>query len=262
VRLAGGIFDIDGVLLDTPHERAWREALDALMAGVWRDLASRIGYRPGALTSAIYQEQVAGKPRAMGAAAALAHFHVPDPDGAREREYSVAKQETLERLAAAGEVRAYADAVRFLLAVKAAGVRVCAASSSKNADGFLRGIAVADFTAGDAPERESGGAGATLLDLFDADVNGRSVPHGKPDPAIFLAAAEALQLPPGSCFVVEDAPAGIAAARAGGLDAIGVARHDDAAGLRDEGATIVTTRLDTIDVAALLRGDLRGAAND
>jgi len=50
VRLAGGIFDIDGVLLDTPHERAWREALDALMAGVWRDLASRIGYRPGALT--------------------------------------------------------------------------------------------------------------------------------------------------------------------------------------------------------------------
>jgi beta-phosphoglucomutase len=261
VPLTGGIFDIDGVLLDTPHERAWREALDALMAGSWRDLASRTGYRPGALTSTIYQEQVAGKPRAMGAAAVLAYFHVPDPEGGREREYSAAKQEALERLAAAGEVRAYDDAVRFLLATKAAGVRVCAASSSQNADGFLRGIAVAAFAPPGAPARVSGG-GATLLDLFDADVNGRAVPRGKPDPTLFLAAAEALRLPPESCFVVEDAPAGIAAARAGGMYAIGVARHDDAAGLRDKGATIVTTRLDTIDVAALLRGDLRKADND
>lgn len=262
MRLTGGIFDIDGVLLDTPHERAWREALDALMAGAWHDLASRIAYTPGALTSAIYQEQVAGKPRAMGAAAVLEHFHVPDPDGAREREYSATKQETLERLAAAGEVRAYDDAVRFLLAVKAAGVRVCAASSSKNADGFLRGITVADFSTPDASARVPGGADATLLDLFDADVNGHAVPHGKPDPALFLAAAEALQLPPGSCFVVEDAPAGIAAARAGGMYAIGVARHDDAAGLREEGAATVTTRLDTIDVAALLRGDILETDND
>jgi beta-phosphoglucomutase-like phosphatase (HAD superfamily) len=103
-------------------------------------------------------------------------------------------------------------------------------------------------------------AGATtLLELFDADVDGRAVAHGKPAPDLFLAAAEALGFPPGRCFVVEDAPAGVAAAKAGGMYAIGVARHDDAEWLRAAGADQVTQRLDTVEVAALLRDDARGA---
>ena len=129
VRLQGGIFDIDGVLLDTPHERAWREALATLMGGPWRALAPRTTYSPEAFTGAVYQEYVAGKPRLAGATAALAYFRVPDPDGSRAGEYAATKQTTLERLAAGADIRVYDDALRFLLAVKAAGVRVCAASS-------------------------------------------------------------------------------------------------------------------------------------
>lgn len=259
MRLQGGIFDIDGVVLDTPHERAWREALEQLMAGPWRSLGPQTTYTPGAFTTAVYQEHVAGKPRAAGAAAALAYFHVPDPDGSRTREYAEAKQAILERLAAAGDVYTYDDAVRFLLAVKAAGVRVCSASSSKNADGFLRGVSVGAFCAKQGLRYPFVGPTTTLLDLFDADVNGRQVPRGKPDPALFLAAAEALSLAPARCFVVEDAPAGIAAAKAGGMYAIGVARHHDADSLRADGADLVTERLDTINAAELLGADANGA---
>ena len=61
--LQGGIFDIDGVLLDTPLERAWREVLEELMNGPWRALAPQSTYPPSAFTSAVYQEHIAGKPR-------------------------------------------------------------------------------------------------------------------------------------------------------------------------------------------------------
>jgi beta-phosphoglucomutase-like phosphatase (HAD superfamily) len=253
MRFAGGIFDIDGVLLDTPHEKAWRGALERLMAGPWRSLAPRTTYTPPAFTDAVYQGQVAGKPREAGAAAALAYFHVPDPDGARAGEYAAAKQALLVRLAAAGDVRVFGDALRYLLEVKAGGVRVCAASSSKNADDFLRAVSVGAFTSAHGLRYPFVADATTLLDLFDADVDGRDVPRGKPDPALFLFAAEALGIPPRECFVVEDAPAGIVAAKAGGMYAIGVARLHDAESLRAAGADLVTLRLDAIAVDALLR---------
>jgi len=258
MELSGGIFDIDGVLLDTPHERAWREALETLMAGPWRALAPRTTFTPAAFTSTVYQEQLAGKPRAAGAAAALAYFHVPDADGSRAREYGKAKQAALERLAAGGAVHAYDDAVRFLLRVKGAGARVCAASSSKNADGFLRTVTVGALSTTLDPPVPQVTAATTLLDLFDADVNGREMPRGKPDPGLLLAAARALGFPPERCFVVEDAPVGIEAARAGGMYAVGVARQGDAGDLRHAGADLVTTSLDSIAVPALLRGAIRG----
>ncbi|MBN2581373.1 MAG: beta-phosphoglucomutase family hydrolase [Pirellulales bacterium] len=56
---------------------------------------------------------------------------------------------------------------------------------------------------------------------FGAIVTGRDVIRGKPDPQVFLLAAERLGVPPPHCAVVEDAPAGIAAARAAGMAAIG-----------------------------------------
>jgi beta-phosphoglucomutase-like phosphatase (HAD superfamily) len=254
MRFQGGIFDIDGVLLDTPHEAAWRGALEQLMAGSWRSLAPLTTYTPDAFTNAVYLGHIAGKPREAGAAAALAYFHVPDVDGARAREYATAKQALLERLAAAGHVRVYYDALRFLLEVKASGVRVCAASSSKNADDFLRAVSVGVFAAAHGLRYPFVTNTTTLLDLFDADVDGRDVPTGKPAPDLFLAAAQALGIPPSQCFVVEDAPAGIAAAKSGGMYAIGVARVHDAESLRAAGADLVTTRLDAFAVATLLRG--------
>lgn len=255
MRFTGGIFDVDGVLLDTPHARAWRDALAELMDGPWQALAPTTSYRPGAFTEAVYQEYVAGKPRAAGAAAALDYFHVSDPDGSLARQYSDVKQAIVERLAAAGDFFAYDDALRFLLNVKASGVHVCAASSSKNADNFLKGISVGAFCAREKLSYPFVQATTTLLDLLDANVDGLNVPRGKPDPALFLAAAHALGMEPSQCFVVEDAAVGVQAAKSGGMYGIGVARHQDADQLRAAGADIVVSSLDAIDVHTLV-GDV------
>lgn len=251
-RIRGGIFDVDGVLLDTPHEQAWRQALDELMAGPWRALQPQTTYAPGGLTSEIYQRRVAGKAREAGARAALEHFHVPDPDGSRARQYAEVKQDLLLQLAQRAEFAAYDDALRFLLQVKEAGTRVCAASSSKNADMFLNGIDVGAFCRAYGLRYPFVTGSSTLLEMFDADVSGWPVAQGKPAPDLFLAAAGQLGYPPEQCFVVEDAPAGIEAAKAGGMLGIGVARHHDEALLRAAQADIVVTSLDAVDVAALL----------
>jgi beta-phosphoglucomutase len=57
---------------------------------------------------------------------------------------------------------------------------------------------------------------------FQAVVTGQDVRRGKPDPQVFLLAAERLGVPPSRCAVVEDAPAGVAAARAAGMVGIGL----------------------------------------
>jgi len=228
----GAIFDVDGVLVDSPHEAAWREALDRLMAGPWHELALDTGYTPASFTTAVYLEQLAGKPRMAGATAALAFFGVPDPDGARVRAYADAKQTMIEELIARGAFTAFEDGKRLLLRLKAAGLKLAAASSSKNANDFLVRVPVAP--------------GVTMLDLFDANVCGRDFAHGKPHPEIFLTAAAELGLAPQECVVIEDAVSGVQAARAGGMDCVGVARLDDAAQLRAAGATMVVTSLDEL----------------
>src|SRR5258708_34449599 len=104
MRIEGGIFDIDGVLRDTSHEKAWRQALEELMIGPWKSLAPQTTYTPGAFTSAVYQTQVAGKPREAGAAAAPAHFHFPDPRRAPAAGYGETTQGPLEAPASTGGV--------------------------------------------------------------------------------------------------------------------------------------------------------------
>ena len=61
-----------------------------------------------------------------------------------------------------------------------------------------------------------------VRDRFKAVVTGMDVTRGKPDPQVFLIAAERLDTVPAACAVVEDAPAGVAAARAAGMKAIGL----------------------------------------
>lgn len=61
-----------------------------------------------------------------------------------------------------------------------------------------------------------------LSDHFDAIVSADDVGRGKPDPLVFLTAAERLGLPPARCVVVEDAPAGLLGARRAGMASIGV----------------------------------------
>ena len=62
-----------------------------------------------------------------------------------------------------------------------------------------------------------------MRSLFGAVVTGSDVTRGKPDPQVFLLAAGRLGIPPARCAVVEDAPPGIAAAKAAGMTAVGLA---------------------------------------
>lgn len=252
MRFNGAIFDVDGVLVDTPHERAWRESLQRLMEASWKALAPQTSYAPERYTTAVYQEYVAGKPREAGARAALDYFGVPDPDGRRLREYAETKQEYLLELIAQGQFVAFDDALRFLLALKGAGVRIAAASSSKNANVFLGKIAIGAFAAKHTLSYPFVGPDTTLLELFDANVCGRDFPHGKPAPDIFLAAAAELHLPPAQCVVIEDASSGVLAAKAGGMAAMGVARLGDQPLLVAAGADWVVTSLDELPLDAVL----------
>jgi beta-phosphoglucomutase len=207
----GAIFDVDGVVIDTPHERAWCDAL-----APYTD--------PARLSPALYRSVIAGRPRLDGARAALAALGLPV---ALAEAYAAAKQARFLALVGQGAFHVFPDAPPCLAALREAGWRLAAASSSRNASAMLARI----------PWR-----GATLRDLFHADLCGRDVP-GKPDPALFLAAAAELGLPPAACLVVEDAPAGIAAARRAGMATLAIARADDAPALHEAGADRVVVSL-------------------
>ncbi len=235
----GAIFDVDGVLVDSPHEQAWRESLQELMEGPWSDIRAQTTWTPEGFTAELYQQRMSGKPRKAGATAALEYFGVPDIDR-RVTEYGDHKQEMIIRLITDGKFSAYDDAVRFLVDVKKAGIPVAAASSSKNAKLFLERVDLGKY----------GGSG-NLHAAFDVDVSGRDFAEGKPNPEIFLTAAKELGVDPHDAFVCEDATNGIQAARAGEFGAVGVSRADDVDALAAEGADIVVTDMRTIDVDAL-----------
>jgi beta-phosphoglucomutase-like phosphatase (HAD superfamily) len=252
-KFQGVIFDVDGVLIDSPHEKAWRESLRELMQSDWSDIRDRTTWTPDAFTSLVYDRYVSGKPRMAGARAALDYFNVPDA-AKRVDEYASRKQAMVVSLIEAGDFTAYPDALRFVITVKDAGALIADASSSKNAGLFLSKIRLDTFAAEQGIKSSTLRPGLSLLDYFDVDVSGRDFAHGKPDPEIFLTAAKELGVEPGDAIVLEDAASGVQAAKAGDMAAIGIARHDDAALL--SAADLVVTTLDDVDTSALAEGRL------
>ena len=255
----GAIFDVDGVLVDSPHEQAWREGLQQLMENEWSDVQPQTSYAPEKFTPEVYQRVMSGKPRYAGAQAVLEHFGMPDPEK-RALEYGDRKQVMIVELIEASQFHAYPDALRFVLAVKDAGLRIAAASSSKNANAFLERIRLDEFAGEEGLSYDFVRPGYTLLDILDANVSGRDFEQGKPHPEIFLTAAEELGVPPGECFVVEDAANGVQAARAGNMAALGLARADDEELLEEAGADLVVTSLDDVSLDALAEGRLERAS--
>jgi beta-phosphoglucomutase-like phosphatase (HAD superfamily) len=251
----GAIFDVDGVLVDSPHEAAWRDAFTELMESSWADIRDQTTWTPEAFTSEVYQQVLSGKPRMDGARAALEYFGVPEPEK-RVDAYAERKQEMVVELIEAGKFSAYPDALRFLLAVKDAGMTVAAASSSKNAGLFLRQIRLDTFATQEGLDYDWIEPGLSLLAAFDVDISGRHFEHGKPHPDIFLAAAHELGVDPSAGFVVEDAVSGVQAAKAGAFAALGVARHDDEQLLAEADADIVVSTLDEVDLGGLAEGRL------
>ncbi|MGH3875059.1 MAG: HAD family hydrolase [Pseudonocardiaceae bacterium] len=256
---AAAIFDVDGVLVDSPHERAWQDSLRELMDNDWAGIADRTTWSDERFTPQVYQQVLSGKPRMSGALAALEYFEVPDA-AERAHAYAATKQTMVIKLIEAGEFQAYPDALRFLLAVRDAGIPVAAASSSKNAGLFLRQIRLDTFVA-EQGLHYSLRPGLSLLGFFDVDISGRDFTQGKPHPEIFLTAATELGVTPQHCFVVEDAVSGVQAAKTAGMTALGLARADDTGLLATANADLVVTSLDEVDVAGLSEHQLRRCAN-
>lgn len=226
--LSAALFDVDGVLLASPHEQAWRDALTGFAD-------------PARFTTAMYQACLAGKPRMDGARAALEALGVADAEQ-KAPLYAQRKQARLEELIRDQQVAPFPDALRLVEALLALDWPLAVVSSSKNANTMLQPIRLAD--------------GTRLLDAFRANVCGRDVRHSKPNPEIYQLAAAELDLRSDQCLVTEDAPVGIQAARAGGMAALGVARLHDEDGLRAAQADLVVKSLDEVDVAALAVGRL------
>src|SRR5215212_10245433 len=245
----GAIFDVDGVLVDSPHEEAWREGLQQLMENEWSDVQPETSYTPDKFTPEVYQSVMSGMPRYAGARAVLEYFDVPDPER-RAQEYGDRKQVMIVELIEASQFHAYPDALRFVLAVKDAGLRIAAASSSKNANAFLERIRLDEFSEEEGLSYDFVEPGYTLLDILDANVSGRDFEQGKPHPEIFLTAAAELGVPPEESFVVEEA------AKAGNMAALGLARADDEELLADANADLVVTSLDDVSLDALAEGRL------
>lgn len=94
------------------------------------------------------------------------------------------------------------NVLKTLQTLKEKGVRIAIGSSSKNTKRILTNIGI--------------------IDVFDAITDGNDIQHSKPDPEVFLVAAKKLGLEPSSCIVVEDAFAGIEAAKRGGFVAAAI----------------------------------------
>jgi HAD superfamily hydrolase (TIGR01509 family) len=117
-------------------------------------------------------------------------------------------------------------AVEFIRKCRARGLKLAVASSADKikVDGNLAEVGLPATT-------------------FDACVTGNDVERKKPDPQIFLLAAQRLGLPAGRCIVVEDAPNGIKAAKAAGSRCLGLTTSFDDQTLRSAGADWTATDL-------------------
>ena len=251
----GFIFDIDGVVVDSPHEEAWRQT------------AKNWGIEP--FTSEDYLRTAAGRPRAEGAAEIFKYFGLYERlalETASERKaalerFCVEKQQLIEQYIRRGKFEVYESTIRLMLEAKADGVRLAAASSSKNARAMLERIELYGLVESRGWSYASVKEGDRLYDLFDVDVCGRTFKHGKPHPEIFLTAASEWGIAPEFCVVFEDAISGVQGAKHGGMFCVGIVRIGTPEDLRDAGADVVVGDLDEVSYRALKEKVLAAVSN-
>lgn len=186
--MKAAIFDLDGVILSTDdlHYEAWKKIAD--QEGIYFD------------------REINNRLRGVSRMASL-EIILENAD----REYSLEEKEKLaeekngyyRELLKTITPDAVFDGVRETIdALKKKGIRVAIGSSSKNTKFILKQIG--------------------MLEEFDAISDGNNITHSKPDPEVFLKAAEMLDIEPEDCVVIEDAIAGIEAAKAGKMRAAAV----------------------------------------
>jgi beta-phosphoglucomutase len=214
----GVIWDVDGTLVDTAelHFQAWTDLARDLDKPFTRaDFAATFGKRNPEILRQLFNPHYSDQ-------------EVADLGERKEELYRAAARHGVELL----------PGVRSLLAGLAA-------------DGFRQAIGSS------APRRNL----ELILQLtrteryFDAVVSAEDTQRGKPDPQVFQVAAERLGVPPERCVVVEDAVAGVQAAKAGGMKCIAVSfvGHHPEESLRRAGADLVGRNLEEVTVQAVRR---------
>ncbi len=210
---AAVIWDVDGTLVDTAemHFDAWAELCRELGRPFTRDdFAATFGRRNPEIFRYLFGERFAD----------------------RELDELGFRKEELYRAAARRGVDLLPGVRPLLEGLKAAGFRQAIGSSAPKANVDL----IAEIT-GSAP-------------FFDAVSCAEDTSRGKPDPQVFLVAAVKLNVEPARCVVVEDAVAGVQAARAGGMKCIAVSfvGHHPEDKLRAAGADLVVKTLEQVGV--------------
>ncbi|WP_329023201.1 beta-phosphoglucomutase family hydrolase [Streptomyces sp. NBC_01423] len=225
------LFDLDGVVTKTAvvHAAAWKATFDAFLRE--RDGAD---FRP--FTDSDYDQYVDGRPRADGVRSFLASRDIELPEGTPDDPPDTRsvngvgnrKNELLLEKIRTDGVEPYEGTLRYIDAVRAAGLATAIVSSSANTRDVLHSI--------DAEQ------------LFDVRIDGvvareRKLP-GKPHPDTFLAAARDLGVEPSRAAVFEDALAGMDAGRSGHFGfVVGVDRVGQTDALYDHGADRVVKDL-------------------
>jgi beta-phosphoglucomutase family hydrolase len=229
------LFDLDGVLTRTAivHAAAWKQMFDSFL----EQHAARSG-QPFVPFDPVrdYAAYVDGMPRADGVRTFLASRGLTLPEGKPDDPPSVEtvaglgnrKNELVLRLIDESGVEVFEGSVRYVHAVRDAGLSRAVVSSSANTAAILQA--------------------AGLTELFDVRIDGVVAAErglaGKPAPDTFLVAAELLGVAPESAAVFEDALAGVEAGAAGGFGiVVGVDRIGQAEALKERGAHVVVADL-------------------
>jgi len=248
------IFDLDGVITQTAlvHSHAWKKMFDEYLrfrenkhGEPFREFTQKDDYLP----------YVDGKPRYEGVRSFLGSrgisipFGDPSDDVTMEtvcglgNRKNISFNEVLKR----DGVSVYESTVQLIHDLRAAGIRVGVASSSKNCEAVLEA--------------------AGLLPLIETRVDGVVSAElglkGKPEPDIFTTAAANLGVKPANSVVVEDAVSGVAAGRAGNFGLVlGIAREENNHELMINGADIVVNDISETSMEAINNWFATGIAED
>ncbi|GMT45472.1 MAG: beta-phosphoglucomutase [bacterium] len=233
------IFDLDGVITKTAtvHSHAWKKMFDDYL----RTRAGKTGETFREFTQEDYLAYVDGKTRYDGVKSFLESRNIEIPFGTPEDTPDMEtvcglgnkKNEAFNEVLRNEGVETYPATVLLMEELKKRGIRVGVASSSKNCEVVLKAAGLEQLV-----ETRVDGVVSATLKL-----------NGKPAPDIFLTAAKNLGVKAHRAVVVEDAVSGVAAGKNGNFGlTLGVAREDNAAALRKNGADIVVADLEEIDI--------------
>jgi beta-phosphoglucomutase len=189
--IRGVIFDLDGVLTDTAiyHYQSWRR----IAADADFDLTEE------------HNEQLKGVSRAESLNLILGWANTLKTEEEKQKMLVQKNDHYLSLIESLSEKDILPGVVEFLNNIKSDGIKTAVGSSSKNAHFILNKL--------------------RLIDSFDAVVDGNMVQKTKPDPEVFTLAAQLLGLGEHECMVVEDAEAGVMAAKAAGMKVLGISAN-------------------------------------